>query len=506
MSLFTGKESFLPDYASYNWTGAPSNYDLSTNAALGGDAHTENLNKWYQSGDQAYLIVASALVWIMVPGLGFLYAGLVRRKSALHMILACMGCLSVTSVQWYLWGYSLAFSPTTANGFIGDLSNFGLMNTLAAPSVGSPLIPSLLYAFFQMQFCAVTAAIIIGAVAERGRLIPAMVFTFIWATIIYCPMVYWVWNPNGWAYKYGVLDFAGGGPIEICSGMSALAYSWILGPRRESLMTDFRRHSVAFIFLGTALLWFGWLGFNGATSFGANLRATMACWNTHLAATFAAISWILLDWRLERKWSMVGWCSGTICGLIMSTSSAGLITAWGSVIMGIVTGIVCNYAGKVKTLLRIDDSMDVFAQHGVGGIIGLLANAFFASDVIISLDGVNVGLQNPTTGTLQGGWINHNYRQLYIQLAYIVVCCAYSFTVTALVAFLINLIPGLQLRVSEEAERNGMDDSELGEFTFDSVETGRETIWRRGTRSEELKFARLHKSNPIDRNPKPFSF
>ncbi|KAN0076082.1 Ammonium transporter AmtB-like domain containing protein [Elaphomyces granulatus] len=476
MSTFNGNAPYDPNYASYNWTGAPANYALTTDDALGGDPRTENLNKWFQSGDQAYIIVASAMVLVMVPGLGFLYSGLARRKSALSMIWACMGSMSVITFQWYFWGYSLAFSPTATNGFIGDLHFFGLMNTLGAPSPGSPLIPGLLYAFYQMQFCAVTAAIVMGAVAERGRLLPAMVFTFIWATIVYCPIACWAWNVNGWGFRYGVMDYAGGGPVEIGSGLSALAYSMVLGRRQERMMLNFRPHNVSLILLGTVFLWFGWLGFNGGSSLGANLRATMACWNSNLAAAFAAITWVVLDWRLARKWSMVGWCSGTISGLVAATPASGFITPWASVIMGIVTGVVCNYSTKVKYWIKIDDSMDVFAEHAMAGIIGLLFNALFGTDAVVYLDGVNVGVTNPNTGSNIGGWLIHNYRQLYIQVAYIVAVCGYSFVVSALIAFAIDRTPGLKLRASEEAELLGMDDDQLGEFAYDYVEVRRDYL------------------------------
>lgn len=197
-----------------------------------------------------------------------------------------------------------------------------------------------------MQFCATTAAITAGAVAERGRLIPLMVFIFFWATIVYCPIACWAWNSNGWGFKYGIMDYAGGGPVEIGSGMSALAYSLVLGRRQEKMMANFRPHNVTFIVLGTVLLWFGWLGFNGGSSFGANLRAVQACWNTNLTAMFAAATWAILDWRLARKWSMVGWCSGAISGLVAATPASGFITAWGAVILGVVAGSVCNYGTK----------------------------------------------------------------------------------------------------------------------------------------------------------------
>ncbi|SLM41128.1 ammonium transporter [Lasallia pustulata] len=453
---------------SYSWVGAPTPFN-GTNVDTGGDSAIENLNQWYQSGDQAFIIVASAMVLVMIPGLGFLYSGLARRKSALSMIWACMGSFTVVTFQWYFWGYSLAFSSSGTSGFIGDLRHFGLMNTLGAPSPGSPLIPELLYSFYQMQFAATTGAIVVGAVAERGRLIPMMVFIFFWATLVYCPIACWAWNVNGWAFKYGVMDYAGGGPVEIGSGMSALAYSMVLGRRQEKMMINFRPHNVSLITLGTVFLWFGWLGFNGGSSFGANLRAVMACWNSNLTSMFGALTWVLLDWRLARKWSMVGWCSGAISGLVAATPASGYITPWGSIVLGIVTGVVCNYATKVKFLLRIDDALDIFAEHGVAGMVGLLANAFFGADYIIGLDGVNTGLIN-------GGWLNHNYKQLYIQLSYVLAVIGYSFVMSAILAYIINYIPGLHLRASEEAELLGMDDDQLGEFAYDYVEVRRDYL------------------------------
>lgn len=453
---------------SYSWVGPPAPFN-GTNEALGGDSNVENLNQWYNPGDQAYIIIASAMVLVMVPGLGFLYSGLARRKSALSLLWVCMMAVTVITFQWYFWGYSLAFSQYATNGYIGDLQKFGLMKTLGAPSPGSPLIPDLLYAFYQMQFCAVTAAILAGAVAERGRLVPMMVFLFCWATIVYCPVACWVWNINGWAFKWGVLDYAGGGPVEIVSGCSALAYSMVLGRRQEKMMLNFRPHNVSLIVLGTVFLWFGWLGFNGGSAFGANLRAVMASWNSNLTCVFSAITWMLLDYRLARKWSMVGWCSGAISGLVAATPASGFIPPWASVVLGIVTGIVANYATKIKFWVRIDDSLDVFAEHGVAGMVGLFFNGIFGDSAIIGLDGVNTGL-------FPGGWIRHNWKQMYMQIAYIVACTAYAFVVSALLAFAIDKIPGLKLRASEEAELLGMDDDQLGEFAYDYVEVRRDYL------------------------------
>jgi Amt family ammonium transporter len=178
-----------------------------------------------------------------------------------------------------------------------------------------------------------------------------MVFIWLWATVVYCPVAYWAWNSNGWFFKWGGMDYAGGGPVEIVSGCSALAYSMILGRRQEKMMLNFRPHNVSLITLGTVFLWFGWLGFNGGSAFGANLRAVMACWNSNLTAMFAAMTWVLLDWRLARKWSMVGWCSGVISGLVAATPASGFLTPWGSVILGITTGIVSNFATKSKSIV-----------------------------------------------------------------------------------------------------------------------------------------------------------
>lgn len=452
---------------SHSWVGAPAVFN-GTNQETGGDSKTENLNQWFSQGDSAYIIIASAMVFVMVPGLGFLYSGLARRKSALSLIWACIGSSAVVTFQWYFWGYSLAFSKSATNGYIGDLHHFALQNTLALPSPGSPLVAELLYSFYQMQFALVTVAIVMGAIAERGRVLPAMVFSFLWMTLVYCPIACWVWNPNGWAFKYHVLDYAGGGPVEIASGVGALAYSLVLGKRQEKMLLNFRPHNVSLITLGTILLWFGWLGFNGGSALGANLRAVVACWNTNLTAIFSGVTWVLLDFRLAKKWSMVGLCSGIISGLVAATPASGFITPHASILLGVVTGAVCNYGTKVKYLIHIDDAMDVFAEHGIAGALGLLFNGLFGADYIIGLDGVNNGIP--------GGFVNKNWKQLYIQIAYIVAAAAYTFVVTTLICLAINKTPGLHLRASEEAELLGMDDDQLGEFAYDYVEVRRDYL------------------------------
>ncbi|KAF9015453.1 ammonium transporter [Cyathus striatus] len=420
----------------------------------------------FDRGDVSFIVVAGAMVFLMVPGLAFLYSGLSRRKSALSLIWAVVASNAVVIFHWYFWGYSLAFSSTATNGFIGNLRNFGLMKVNADPSPGSPLIPEILYSFFQMEFACVTAAILMGGLAERGRVFPAMVFTFIWVTLVYCPLACWAWSTHGWAFEWGVLDFAGGGPVEIGSGVGGLAFSWVLGRRQERELLNFRPHNVSLVGLGTSLLWFGWIGFNGGSAFGANIRAIFAIWNTMIAAAFAGMVWCLLDYRIERHWSMVGLCSGTIAGLVAATPSSGYLHPWSSVVVGVLSGALCNFATKVKFIVGIDDALDLFAEHAVGGIVGLFLNGFFASGTIIAMDDINLGVS--------GGWVDHNWKQLYKQFAYICATCAYTFVMTALIAKGVDLIPGLQLRSTFEAERLGMDEVEIGEFASDYIEIRRD--------------------------------
>ncbi|TFK57562.1 ammonium transporter [Heliocybe sulcata] len=440
-----------------------------TAAIVSRDANPSNLGN-YQVGDVAFIIIAGAMVMFMVPGLAFLYSGLARRKSALSLIWAVSAANAVVIFQWFFWGYSLAFSSSATNGYIGNLRNFGLRKVGGDPSPGSPLIPELLYSFYQMEFACVTIGILMGGLAERGRVFPAMVFAFIWMTLVYCPLACWAWSTNGWGYTWGVLDYAGGGPVEIGSGVAGLAYSWVLGRRQEKELLNFRPHNVSMVNLGTFILWFGWLGFNGGSAFGANLRAITAVWNSMLAAAMAGMVWCVLDWRIERKWTMVGFCSGTIAGLVAATPASGFIPIWASMVMGVVIGAVSNYATKLKFFLRVDDALDLFAEHAIGGIVGLLFNAFFATSDVIALDGVNT--------SIQGGWLDHNWKQLYIQFAYVCAAVGYTFVVTALIAKAVDSVPGLALRAGEEAEALGMDETEIGEFANDYIEVRRDfTDW-----------------------------
>ena len=354
----------------------------------GGDSLTADLNATYDKADFAWILASTALVWLMVPGVGFFYSGLARRKSALSLIWLSLISIAVVSFQWFFWGYSLTFAHD-GSAYIGNLKMFGFHNVLGAPSVGGSGLPDILYAVYQLMFAAITPALAIGAAAERGRLLPCAVFIFVWTTIVYDPLACWTWNANGWLYKLGSLDFAGGTPVHISSGTAALAYSVMLGKRRGhgTRELNYRPHNVTHVVLGTVFLWFGWFGFNGGSALGANMRAVMACFVTNLAASTGGLTWMLLDYRLEQKWSTVGFCSGAIAGLVAITPASGYVPPWSAIVFGVVGATCCNYATKIKYWIRVDDALDIFAEHGVGGIVGNLLTGLFAADYIAALDG-----------------------------------------------------------------------------------------------------------------------
>ncbi|KAK4686515.1 ammonium transporter, Amt family, partial [Tremellales sp. Uapishka_1] len=417
----------------------------------------------YNLGDMAWIIAATALVWIMIPGVGLFYSGLLRRKNALSMIFLAMAGTAVGSFQWFFWGYSLAFSDTGSK-FIGDLRYFCLKGVLADPSVGSPRIPALLFCVYQCMFCVITGVLAIGGFAERSKMGPVLVFIFVWLTLVYCPIANWTWNPNGWVYILGGLDFAGGTPVHISSGTASLAISIYLGKRRGygTERLAYKPHNTSFIVIGTVFLWFGWFGFNGGSALSANLRAVQACIVTNLAASVGGITWMVLDWRLERKWSCVGFCSGAISGLVGITPASGFVGAPAAVAIGFVTAIACNFATKIKFLINVDDTLDIFASHAVGGMTGNFLTGLFAQASVAAFDGIAV---------IPGGWFDHNYRQLGIQLADLTSGFGYSLVMTTIILWIMHFIPGLRLRASEEAEIVGIDDAYLGEYAYDYVGT-----------------------------------
>ncbi len=403
------------------------------------------------SGDIAWVLTATALVMVMTPALGFFYAGLVRRKNLVSTLVQCMIIFAVVSLVWTMWGYSLAFAPSIG-GFIGDLRFLGLNGVGLVPDgIYTVTIPALLFFAFQLKFAAITPALIIGAFAERIRFKALMIFIVIWATVIYSPVAHWVWNPDGWLGNLGVIDFAGGIVVHITAGMSALAAALVIG-RREGLDTEEHEpNNIPYVILGTALLWFGWFGFNAGSSLAANGIAVIAIVVTNTAASAAGVTWMCIDWVSKGKPTAVGFCVGSVCGLAAVTPASGYITVSSALIIGVIAGFLSNnVVNWITTRTKIDDSLDVFACHGVGGIWGAIATGLFATTSV-----------NPAGAN---GLFYGNPGLLVAQLIAIVVVGLYSFIGSYLILKLVGLIT--PLRVTVEEELAGLDMSQHGEHAY----------------------------------------
>lgn len=394
--------------------------------------------------------MATGMVMIMTPALGFFYAGLVRRKNLVSTLVQCLTIFAVVTLVWTFWGYSLAFGPSI-RGWIGDLSYFALNGVGLFPDPRyTTTIPIILFFAFQLKFAAITPALIIGAFAERIRFKALMIFIIVWATVIYSPIAHWVWNPSGWLHSLGAIDFAGGTVVHISAGLSALAAALVIG-RREGIDTDDAEpNSIPFVILGTAILWFGWFGFNAGSSLAADDIGVNALVVTNTAAATAGISWMLVDWMRKGKPSAVGFCVGAVCGLVAITPASGYVNVMSSFIIGGVVGVLSNVvAGWRATRTKIDDSLDVFACHGIGGIWGALATGLFATSTI-----------NPAANGLFYG----NPNQLVAQFIATVVVGTYSFIGSYLLLKAIARIT--PLRVTMEEEIAGLDMSQHGEQAY----------------------------------------
>jgi Amt family ammonium transporter len=404
-------------------------------------------------GDIAWVGAATALVMVMTPALGFFYAGLVRAKNLVSTLVQCLIIFAAVSLVWVLWGYSIAFAPSVGGlGLIGDLSHFALNGVGLEPDgIYTTGIPVLLFFAFQLKFAAITPALIIGSFAERIKFKALMIFTIIWATVIYSPIAHWVWNPEGWLGNLGAIDFAGGTVVHISAGLSALAAALVIG-RREGIDDEEPTPSnIPYVILGTALLWFGWFGFNAGSSLAADGVAVIAMVSTNTAAAAAGITWMMVDWIRKGKPSAVGFCVGAVCGLVAITPGSGYVTVTSAIIIGVVVGILSNTVANWRaSRTRIDDSLDVFACHGVGGIWGALATGLFATLA------VNPGGAN--------GLFYDNPGQLTSQIIAIVVVALYSFVGSYVILKIVAAIT--PLRVTHEEEEAGLDVSQHGEHAY----------------------------------------
>jgi Amt family ammonium transporter len=403
------------------------------------------------SGDIAWVIAATALVMIMTPAVGFFYGGLVRLKNLVSTIVQCLAIFAVISLVWALWGYTLALGGASVGGFIGNLSDLGLNNVGYTPDPRySSTIPALLYFAFQLKFAAITPALIIGAFAERIRFKSLLIFVVLWTTLIYVPIAHWVWAVGGILRSIGLVDFAGGLVVHTSAGVSAVAAALLLGKRR-GIEKEVRPNNIPYVILGASILWFGWFGFNAGSALAADALAVNALVTTNLAAAAGATSWMLTDWVRKGKPSAVGISVGAVCALATITPGSGYVSPMASIIIGLAAGVVCNYVANWRARTTLDDSLDVFACHGIGGMLGTFATGLFAS--------VTVNAAGPN-GLLFG-----NPGQLVAQMIGIVVVASFAFVGTYGLLRAINVFT--PLRVSTREEDAGLDITQHGEEAYE---------------------------------------
>ncbi len=405
-------------------------------------------------GDTAWVLMSAALVLLMTPGLAFFYGGLVRRKNVLSVLMQCMVVICLMTLQWVLFGYSLAFGPDLGSGILGGFEYAALKGVGMAPNpdYGST-VPHQAFMIFQAMFAIITPALIIGAFAERMRFGPFCIFALLWATFVYDPVCHWVWGPNGFLCEMGALDFAGGTVVHINAGVAALAAALFLGRRRGYPDGISPPHNLPFAVLGAGLLWFGWFGFNAGSALAANGLAASAFVTTHTATATAALTWSILDWLKHGRPTALGMITGAVAGLVAITPAAGFVTAMGAIGVGFGSGIICWLSVTfAKTLLGYDDSLDAFGVHGVGGIWGALATGIWACASVGGSDGLLHG--NPT--------------QLWIQLKAVVITMVYAFVATYLLLLFVNMIS--KLRVGEMDERIGLDLTQHSEVGYTVID------------------------------------
>jgi Amt family ammonium transporter len=402
------------------------------------------------SGDTAWILISTALVMLMTPGLALFYGGMVRRKNVLGTIMHSFVAIALVSVQWILFGYSLAFGPDI-NGLIGNLSWAGLTGVGLTPNADyAPTVPHLAFMIYQAMFAVITPALISGAFAERMKFSAYIIFTLVWTTIVYDPVAHWVWGTGGWLKQLGVLDFAGGIVVHASSGFSALAAALYIGKRKGFLQEPMPPHDLPMTVLGAGLLWFGWFGFNAGSALSSGGLATMAFVTTHTAAVSATLTWMFVEWYHRGKPTMFGAATGAIAGLATITPAAGFVGPMPALMIGIAAGLLCYTALNAKTKFRYDDSLDAFGVHGVGGTLGTVAAGLFASLAINSAGANGMFFGNP--------------RQLAVQAGAVALIALYSFVVSLILFKIIEKVVGVRVDVEQETE--GIDITQHGETGY----------------------------------------
>jgi ammonium transporter, Amt family len=397
----------------------------------------------YSPADIAWLIVATALVFLMTPGLAFFYGGMVHRKNVISTMIKSVVAAGVVSILWIVVGFSLCFGDSIG-GFIGNPTTFMFFKgvTSGAPWSLAPTIPLTLFALFQLMFAIITPGLVVGAVAERIRFTSYILFIALFSLLVYAPIAHWTWHPEGFLFKMGVLDFAGGTVVHISAGCAALAGAIVLKRRQSHLEhKEIPPANIPYVLIGTGLLWFGWFGFNAGSALAANALAVSAFATTNTAAAAAGLSWMFFDVLRGKKPSVLGFCIGAVVGLVAITPGAGFVAIPQSIFIGVVAAIISNLAVYYKQKSKLDDTLDVFPCHGVGGIIGMLLTGFFATKT------VNAG---GADGLFYG-----NGSFLLTQLKAIGIVVSYSFIVSMGIFKFINFI--LPMRVTMEEEELGLD-------------------------------------------------
>jgi len=393
------------------------------------------------TGDTAFVLVSSALVMLMTPGLALFYGGMVRGKNVLGTIMQSYIILALVTLEWVLWGYSMAFGPDHG-GVVGGLEWFGLKGVGMEPhETYGPTIPHYAFMIFQCMFAVITPALITGAFAERMKFVSFLLFTALWATFVYNPLAHWVWGSGGWISKLGALDFAGGTVVHISSGVSALAAVLLVGRRLGYGSTAYIPHNLPMTITGAALLWFGWFGFNAGSALAANGLAASAFVVTHIASAAAALSWLLVEWIHRGKPTTLGAASGAVTGLVAITPGSGFVGPVSAVFIGALAGIICYGGVLLKGKLRYDDSLDVVGIHGLGGTWGALATGLFASKAV-----------NPAGSD---GLFFGNPGQLGIQFLSVVATIVFAFVMTLMILKVVAWVT--DVRVSDEDEERGID-------------------------------------------------
>ena len=398
------------------------------------------------AGDTAWVLTATALVMLMTPALALFYGGLVRRKNVLSILMQCMFILALVSVTWVLVGYTLAFGKDLNGwGIIGGLDNVGLKGVGTDPGPYAKTIPASAFALFQMMFAIITPALIIGAFAERKRFKAFVLFALLWSLLVYSPVAHWVWGDGGWLRNMGVLDYAGGTVVHISSGVAALVAALVLGPRVRRESDRFEPHDVRLTVIGAGILWFGWFGFNGGSALAADGHAVNAVMVTNTAAGMGALTWLTMSWLHKGSPSVIGAVSGAIAGEVGITPASGFVDPSSAIVIGFLAGAVCYGAILLRERLKIDDALDVWAVHGVGGTLGVLLTGVLA---VTAIGGAK-------------GLVEGNVSQVGTQLIAIVAIWIYSAVATLIILKVVDRLVGL--RVEESEEEAGLDFSQHGE-------------------------------------------